>query len=145
MIVYLDIDGVIIPKGSDPNVISPDFAARLTRILDATGARIVVSSHRRRSPHAVRALLTASGVARDRFAADPFTALVLPDLDDDLSIRGQEIARHVQRNNVEAYVILDDCPCLPSQASLHVQTDDRRGLSDVDADVAINILRPIFS
>jgi hypothetical protein len=141
VLVYLDIDGVVIPAGQDPNTIAPAFAQRLRRILDATGAKLVVSSHRRQSRDGVLALLSASGFGQADLADDWATDLNCPDLDDDLSIRGQEIARHAARNQADRYVILDDCPCLPDQAWRHVQTDDRVGLTDGDVDVAINILK----
>lgn len=139
MFLYLDFDGVIIPDGHDLNSISFAAAARLRRILDATGAKIVVSSHRRISKPMVLNLLAAVGFTHHDFA-DNWTTPILLMPNPDSSVRGQEIGQHLVDNRPANYVILDDCPVLPSQAPKFVQTDPRKGLTDDDADKAIAIL-----
>ena len=119
MFLYLDIDGVAIPDGHDLNSISFAAAARLRKILDVTGAKIVVSSHRLTSKVSVLNLLTPSP---------------------DTSVRGQEIAQHLLDNRPQKYVIVDDCPVLQAQGKFFVQTDPRLGITDDDADRAISIL-----
>ena len=140
MLVYLDIDGVMIPVGQDPNIIPTAMSARLRTLLNATAAKLVISSHRRRSKDPLLALLAAAGFGVSDLAPFWSTDLNIPDLDDDHSIRGQEIACHVTRHEVRDYVILDDCPCLQAQASRQVQTIDRLGLVDADVEAAIKIL-----
>jgi hypothetical protein len=140
MIVYLDIDGVLIPDRASGSAINPVFASRLRRILDATGAKLVISSHRRRSL-AVVDLLGCAGFSQADLALVWFTPLTLADPDDDLSLRGQEIAAHVSSVAAREFVILDDCPVLASQAQRHVQTDPDVGLTDADVDQAIAILQ----
>lgn len=140
--LYLDIDGVAIPDRQDLNTISFAMAARLRRILDATNAKIVLSSHRRISKLTVLSLLSAAGFTRHDFADDWSTPFLLTPSPDS-SVRGQEIAQHLDHNHPAAFVILDDGPVLPSQANNFVQTDPSKGLTDDDADEAIAILNRI--
>jgi hypothetical protein len=141
MTIYLDIDGVMIPDRFPAGAaISPAFSARLRQILNATGAQLVVSSQRRRSTD-VLSLLAAAGFTSADLAADWRTPLQIIDADDDLSLRGQEIAAHSARAGVHDFVILDDCPVLASQADRHVQTDPAVGLTDADVGKAISILQ----
>lgn len=140
MLIYLDIDGVLIPSGTNAGQIHSSFADRLRKILDLTGAKIVVSSTRRRSPQNVKALLGSAGISDDDFASDWATDLVIPGLNDDLSIRGQEIAHHYDRVGPCPYVILDDFPVLTVQNEFHVQPFEQIGLTDNQADTAIDIL-----
>lgn len=142
MLVYLDIDGVMIPARQDPNFIPPDHAKRLRRILDQTGAKLVITSHRRVSRLGVLKLLLDAGFTeRDLSPAWSTDPIPSNEINDDLSIRGQEIAHHIARTQTDQYVILDDFPMLASQACRHVQPDENLGLTDVDADVAISILK----
>lgn len=139
-LIYLDIDGVMVPAGHYHHVIPDLIAARLRTILNSTHARIVVSSARRRT-NEVRGLLHTAGFSARDLAPDWRTRLSIPDFDFDLSIRGQEIADHVQTNRPGRYVILDDCPVLSDQAAHHVQPDEKIGLTDAHVDQAIAILK----
>jgi hypothetical protein len=140
--LYLDIDGVAIPDRRDSTTISFAMSARLRRILDATDAKIVLSSHRRISKLTVLSLLSAAGFTRHDFADDWATPFLLTP-SPDASVRGQEIAQHLDHNRPAAFAILDDCPVLPSQAKHFVQTDPNKGLTDDDADKAIAILNQV--
>ncbi len=137
--LYLDIDGVIIPNGRDPKSVPFAFAARLRRILDATGAKIVVSSHRRIAKFDVLNMLTAAGFTHHDFAPNWTTPHLLTP-SSDASIRGQEIAQHLLDNRPAKFVIVDDSPVLPSHAPHFVQPNPDVGLTDDDADLAIAIL-----
>lgn len=139
MFLYLDIDGVAIPDGHDLNSIPAAMATRLRRILDATDAKIVVSSHRRTSKVSVLSLLSAAGFTHRDFADNWSTPIMLMP-SPDASVRGQEIGQHLTDNRPRKFVILDDGPVLPSQAAQFVQTDARKGLTDADTDQAISIL-----
>jgi hypothetical protein len=139
MFAYLDIDGVAIPTTQRESAISIVFAARIRRILDATGAKIVVSSSRRRSAAGVLDLLRAADIDASDLADDWMTKLDL-DVDPDLPIRGQEIDEHHRRAGCPPYVILDDFPMLPHQRPHHVQPDAAVGLTDIDVVRAIAIL-----
>lgn len=140
MLLYLDIDGVAIPDGHDLNIIPAAFAARIRRILDATGAKLVVSSHRRISKMSVLNLLAAAGFTHRDFT-DNWATPVLLTPSPDSSVRGQEIDQHVVDNRPVRFAILDDSPVLSTQTAQFVQTDPRKGLTDDDADRAIAILK----
>src|SRR3546814_585140 len=137
---YLDIDGVAIPDRQADQSITFAMSNRLRRILDRTGAKLVISSHRRISKLTVLNLLSAAGFTRHDFADDWCTPFLLSP-SPNTSVRGQEIDQHLVHNRPAGFVILDDGPVLPSQAKNFVQTDPSKGLTDDDADKAIAILK----
>lgn len=142
MLVYLDIDGVLIPDRDSAAGIAPVMVDRVHQILDATGAQLVVSSHRRRSPATVLALLADAGLGDcELFGSAWSTPDSLPDLNDDLSVRGQEIQAHIDQHGVVDFVILDDCPVLPAHAARHIQPDPAIGLTDDHVAKAISLLQ----
>ncbi|AXK43916.1 HAD domain-containing protein [Erythrobacter aureus] len=143
MIIYLDIDGVLIPRKAHRDVIPARFAARLVRLLQSTRASLVITSTRRRSPDDLLSLLSNAGIARSALYQGPagwMTALDLDDLDDDLSIRGQEIADHIDRAQPARFVILDDFPVLAQHQPQHIQPDEDVGITDAHIDQAITLL-----
>lgn len=141
-VIYLDIDGVLIPDRADARSAAPAMTDRLQRLLNTTGAQVVVSSHRRRSFMEVVVTLSAFGLTPDHLlksaSSTPF--LAPRDLDDDLSVRGQEIQAHIDAHGIDQFVILDDMPVLAAHADRHVQPQPATGLTDVDIDRAISIL-----
>src|SRR3546814_6635916 len=68
LFLYLDIDGVAIPDRQADQSITFAMSNRLRRILDRTGAKLVISSHRRISKLTVLNLLSAAGFTRHDFA-----------------------------------------------------------------------------
>lgn len=127
MIIYLDIDGVLVPTGKAHDIIPDEQARRLRSLLRATGAKIVISSARRHSLAAILRLLGQAGIQQSTLysaGAGWRTPVDMDFADDDLSLRGQEIALHRLRSPKVPYVILDDVPVLPHQASYHVQPDE---------------------
>src|SRR3546814_2188153 len=70
LFLYLDIDGVAIPDRQADQSITFAMSNRLRRILDRTGAKLVISSHRRISKLTVLNLLSAAGFPRHDFADD---------------------------------------------------------------------------
>src|SRR3546814_2118843 len=70
LFLYLDIDGVAIPDRQAAQSITFAMSNRLRRILDRTGAKLVISSHRRTSKLTVLNLLSAAGFTRHDFADD---------------------------------------------------------------------------
>lgn len=140
LFLYLDIDGVAIPDRQADQSITFAMSNRLRRILDRTGAKLVISSHRRISKLTVLNLLSAAGFTRHDFADDWCTPFLLSP-SPNTSVRGQEIDQHLVHNRPAGFVILDDGPVLPSQAKNFVQTDPSKGLTDDDADKAIAILK----
>lgn len=142
-VIYLDIDGVLLPDVSPMLVDIPvAIAIDLHRIIAATGAAVVVSSQRRRSAIGVGMTLATAGVRDTHFHTGAWSTPFLSDdaLDDALSVRGQEIKAHADRFGVSNYVIIDDMPVLADQRDRHIQPDPRVGLTSDQADIAIAIL-----
>ena len=152
-IIFIDFDGPIIPVMSHRNRVSgkslsawPPCVAALNRITNATGAKIVVSSTWR-----------ADGITktRDRLKGWGVTAEVVgltPHLDREganglwQSVpRGLEIAEWIaryeeMREPIEAFVILDDDSDMEHLKPFLIQTPFEAGLTEADADRAIEML-----
>lgn len=143
MLIYLDIDGVLIPTGEPRDIVPGEQAHLLRSLVSATGAKIVISSARRRSLPGILRLIGQAGLHQSALYSDGAgwrTPLDMEFTDEELSLRGQEIALHRLRSPKIPYVILDDVPVLAHQASYHVQPDERIGLTDSDVARAIEIL-----
>jgi hypothetical protein len=125
--------------------IDPRAVERLNRIVDATGARIVISSSWR---HAF-SRDEISAMLRDRGFRHPDSVIdVTPSL---LAQRGEEVAkwlggldesRRLGGEGSDGYVILDDSTDFDSQELRDhmVLTDPEVGLTDSDVQRAIQIL-----
>lgn len=178
-IIFLDIDGVLNSVDWQPRrpkakattyelaawmrMIDPAAVARLQRVVDATGARVVVSSSWRTmlTLWEIQACLAEGGFRGELLG-------VTPDLSQahagspivTAPARWVEIAHWLEqahyfggdqggRRGVESYVILDDDDVLGcdvpgyvegGRLMTHVRTDFRVGLTDADADRAVAIL-----
>lgn len=156
LVLFLDVDGVLVHSGSlargrasgEPGgssffhaaTVDPDCALRLKRILDTTGAKIVVSSVWRRFDAQMiglhRAILNA-GYPNGRAVRALFAGST-PHLGED---RPAEIAAWLAAHpEVTRHVVLDDGP-IPG----HPQVEPRPnhfegGLLDSHADQAIRLL-----
>ena len=139
-VVFLDIDGVL----NNPNTrrgsilsLDPVCIANLNRITRETGARIVVSSTWRRFD-GINDILGHRGIIAE-------IIWITPDLDRD---RGSEIAEWLRYStrffDVSGVVILDDDNDMGRLSDHLVQTDPVIGLSDADADRAVQILSTQF-
>lgn len=134
MIVMLDIDGVLIPE--DAPGIDPRCAARVDRIVAATGAAIVLSSARR-----------AWGTLEQLGAWLAEGGLRTP-LHDRLPLSGRPVGELVLAW-MDAHpghwpvLCLDDCPRLVglSPAREHLVVDPVTGLTEDDVTEAIRRLR----
>lgn len=149
-IIFLDFDGVLNTEqyqaqlavtgrpGKDVwgPLFSPTAVANLRKILEATDARIVISSSWRyvhglgslRIMWDVRAL---PGAIQD---ALPCCAVNLS--------RGEEIACWLSRHNDSNYVIIDDLnDFMPSQYDRYVEVNPVTGITDADTQKAIAILK----
>lgn len=144
--IFLDIDGVMTSAASH-YYFDPDCMARLGRVLDATDARIVVSSSwkGRTVEETIRYLtdLKDPYVGGHPFPYTDKIVGVTRDwlvVDDDFT-RGKEIDAYLKWHSCLSYVILDDIyDFLPEQKDHLVWTRDRFGLTDEDAQLAIGIL-----
>src|SRR3546814_18220504 len=77
LFLYLAIDGVAIPDRQADQSITFAMSNRLRRILDRTGATLVISTHRRISKLPVLNLLSAAGFTRHDFADARCTPFLL--------------------------------------------------------------------
>ncbi len=163
-ILFLDIDGVLnterqhdhcVEKGIAPvdgfgYAFDPVAVANLKKIVDETGADIVISSSwkfwglstmqklwaRRDLPGQVIDI-TPNTVSDELLLSVDLSSMELP------AGKGSEIKEWLSDNGnpVSRYAILDDVPdMLPEQQSHFVQTDPRVGITEDDADKVISIL-----
>ena len=150
-IVFLDIDGVLNsldwrkrrgPRTYDAyhldywrHNIDPEAVVRLNSLLDATAARLVVSSSWRTmlTTQELQYTLTQRGFRFEIAGATPEICN---------GSRWQEIRSHLLRWPLcPEYVILDDDPLPDAPQRYLVQTDYSVGLTDVDVYRAIEILQ----
>lgn len=142
-IVFLDCDGVVSPFGGG-GFFSRPHMARVKKILDATGAKIVLSSSWRMSEFG-RSEVTKQLVANGM----PTFMACTPNLEG--RPRACEILEWVKDNkerlNIVNFVALDDinlaalAPDKPFFRKHAVCTDGKNGLTDEDAAAAIEMLR----
>lgn len=154
-VLFLDVDGVLnawhLPDGEshEGHPIHTQKVGRLQRILDETGAKVVLSSAWRHS-HTLEemdALLTARGWRGELVGSTPdvwvqdASGLWTASMDADIR-RGAEIRQWLEDHpEVTSYVILDDTDdMLPEQEERFVRTNPALGLTEADADEAIRIL-----
>lgn len=147
-ICFLDLDGVITTPSSK-YCLSPPHMDILGKILESTGAYIVISSSWRRYnlEQTINFITSRSNpfVGKNPF---PFVDRVIditkrlrPIKMSGYIHRGDEIQEWLDRHEVESYVILDDINnMLESQQSHLVLTDEIDGLTEKDVEKAIRIL-----
>ena len=162
-ILFLDIDGVLntdrhhdycVERGIAPvdgfgYAFDPEAVANLARIVDQTGADIVLSSSWKCwGLSAMQNMWANRGLPGKVVDVTPNDAsdemLLSVDLDMMLpAVKGSEIKEWLATNGsqVTHYAILDDLPdMLPEQETHFVQTDARVGITEADADSVIAIL-----
>lgn len=144
--VFLDIDGVV-TSGRSQYSFDEECLGRLGRILEATDARIVVtSSWKGQTVQETVGYLT--DVCDPLVAGHPFPfcdRIVGITADwpaiDDRHKRGKEVEAYLKTHSCASYVILDDGEgFLPGQMDHLVHTHDSVGISEEDVIRAIDIL-----
>ena len=161
-VIFLDIDGVLntkwwytqmdrnTPKDKYGYAFDPKAVANLRRIVEETGAIIVISSSwkcmglsQMEEMWDVRNLpgkivgITPNSVSDELLVNADIDSIEL------FHIRGEEIKEWLTRHgkHVSHYVIIDDMDnMLPEQQSVFVQTNPEVGLTEDDANKAIVIL-----
>lgn len=163
-VIFLDIDGVLNTERQHNRCVEAGLAyvdnfgyafdpvsvANLKRIVDETGADIVISSSWKfwglstmQKLWASRELpgkildVTPNNVSDEMLLSVDLNLMDLP------AGKGSEIKEWLSTNDsrVTGYAILDDLPdMLPEQQSHFVQTDPRIGITEDDADRVITIL-----
>lgn len=155
-IIFLDMDGVLNSQrylqsvgGMDGQTIDRGAVALLDKIIDSTGASVVISSSWRHMWHwqQMREILRAHGLRN-------FDAIIdqTPDSGEPWAARGQEVQEWLDLERerrvvspesvpVSGYVILDDNDGFTTEQLPHfVRTDANVGLTPRDAIKAISIL-----
>ncbi len=140
----LDLDGVVnshawfekmacdaLSRRPIHNMIDHDCVARLNRLLEISGADVVISSSWR-IPHSVEAIdsaLTFKGFRGNIIGATPHN----------MPPRGREIQRFMidRDRSVDHLVILDDDSDMGALAHRHVKTSWAVGLTDADVERAL--------
>ena len=146
-IIFLDFDGPIIPLQSHTTrrplerKAWPDAVAALNRITDTTGAKIVVSSNWRMDKILdMRKLLTGWGVTGEVIGMTPVRFQQVDKVWTSAP-RGREIGAYLKgRKDVESFVILDDDNDMERYEPYLIQTPFETGLTEKDADLAIDML-----
>jgi hypothetical protein len=151
-IIFLDIDGVLNSKKffcSDCAYAHPDdnldpyAIKKLNRIIDQTGAKVVISSSWRlgKSIAELDKILCRNGFKGDIIDKTE-------DLVSQRKTRGYEIRLWLDHHsNIESFVVIDDFyfPTFYKFDKNFVLTDYRVGLSERDADKCINILKTNYT
>lgn len=163
-VIFLDIDGVLNTERSTNMKVTmyefesaryafdqfdPEALANLNKIIEATDARVVISSNWRlacQDPYMENAL-------RDHFKANGFEGYIIgmtgienfSSAKGDMTWRGTEIKTWIDDHpkiKVESYVIIDDRnpPTFEKHPGKLVQTDPVMGIKEEDAEAAIKIL-----
>lgn len=162
-VIFLDIDGVLntgwwysqmdrnTPKDKYGYAFDPISVANLKKILDETGAEIVISSSWKSfGLTELEKMWQDRGLPGRLIGITPNTVsdelLLNADLDhmELFSIRGMEIKEWLDKHGkkVSHYVIIDDMDnMLPEQKSHFVQTNPEVGITDKNADEAIMMLK----
>ena len=142
VVVFLDVDGVLNRAGYRPDTsvglsswIEAELGARLTALVCATGAVVVMSSSWRlgRSLEALRAELRTAGV-------DVPLVDVTPDRPG--QPRWVEIDAWCSASQPTRFAIIDDEPDMGPLAPYHVRTRMLTGLDAAAADAARALLTP---
>lgn len=145
-IIFLDFDGVMLNRSSFAKCsgiyskAAPSCVAALNKITDATGAKIVVSSTWRLGLSLIelREHLKEWGVTADVIDRTPFLSYA--------AVRGHEITMWItsfKRDDIDSFVILDDEKDMGALLSRLVRTKFNDGLTEADADKAIELLSGI--
>ena len=152
--IFLYIDGVLNYEGyerltrSGTRFVDPVLIKRLKKIIDCTGAKVVLSSTWRRGINDMREGMPDTVDARDaeellaelgRYGIEIFDSTPvcgpIP--------RADEIKRYLdswEGEGIEKFVILDDFPLMYPYENCLICTDCFTGLSEDDVDAAIQLL-----
>ena len=150
-VVFLDLDGVVNNNRYDPETANiallPGCVEQLGRILERTGAKVVLSSSWRYLVHEGLMSLSEFEQMLGRHGAPGIQIIGLTPTDEQVRGRGNQIQAWLDDNaarwSVQSYVVLDDMDAAddfdPRQHPL-VRTNPNVGLTDKDADAAIAAL-----
>ena len=150
-VVFLDLDGVVNNGRYDPKAATyalvPGCVAQLGRILERTGAKVVLSSSWRYLVHEGLMSLSEFEQVLGHHGAPGIQIIGLTPTDEQVRGRGNQIQAWLDANGsglgIASYVVLDDMDAAdefdPRQHRL-VRTNPTVGLTDKDANAAIAAL-----
>lgn len=157
-VIFLDIDGVLNDNFTQSKIFGYDFVdddkvERLKTIIDATGAKVVLSSTWRDGwydwDEGLNTLSADMFIALEKklrdFGVELFDKTPMPTRS--RSRRGEEITYWLdhQNDNIEAFVILEDFENLfPCSEDHIVWTDPSEGLTEECMELAIDKLNKII-
>lgn len=140
--IFLDIDGVLNGTGflgKGLPTICPMAVANLNKVVEATGAAVVITSTWRDKIHNGQMSIAGFAFLLRTHGLD-CEIEGITERDDRLTDRGQQVSKFLRDNRrIEKYVVIDD---QDNGLSRHpfVKTDGRYGMSSKDADRCIEIL-----
>lgn len=142
-VIFLDIDGVLNSvesmtikhslKERHTDMPCKVYVRYLNKIIESTGAKLVISSTWRLGN-------TSWLLDMLLYALDCTGQVVGSTYHISGCTRGAEIKKFLEHNNVEKFVILDDDSDMEDLLPYLVQTSNKVGLTEEDADKAIDIL-----
>ena len=146
-VLFLDIDGVLNTTRSATHIrLDEERVLRLKRVLDQTGAYIVLSTFWRNFDDYIAYILSRYGVKERVIGATPGAThhskkSERSSADEaEYASRASEIHAWLREHPVSSYVILDDRLTASLSKERFVHTKTALGLTDADADEAIRIL-----
>jgi len=143
-VIFLDIDGVLNKQDglNGPDHIDSNMVLNLNNIINATGAKVVISSTWRCS--------MSQDQIQDHLNKFGFTGTIIGMTDDNNKARFTQISDWLDNNTVSDFIILDDMgvmdhllnmPSFKKLASKHFfQTDSLIGLTKDISDIIISRL-----
>jgi hypothetical protein len=152
-IIFLDVDGVLVTIGhlaarlTQEKIVNDICVKNLNRIIDETGAKIAISSAWRfNGLNEMRCILKFWGVKGEVIGATPDLSVLLTNGMYSGVPRINEIENFIEiygTDNIDSFVILDDLGNKP-MSDVHVHTKFQTGLTERDAERAIEILQTNF-
>lgn len=150
-IIFLDFDGVLThqksPRRNGLWWFDPACVERLNRLIDATGAKVVISSSWRigHSLQSMHQFLTEAGYRHGIIGVTPqWATTAAGNVTGGFSSRGAEIVSWLDRSKetrgIKSFIILDDDCDMIHLAPRLIQTNYQVGLQDKDVDKAIELL-----
>ena len=144
--IFLDFDGVLnsdayytkSKRAAKYGDIDPTLVARLNKLCEKTGAKVIISSSWRHdtSIQELRDILSNKG-----FAYPKRVIARTPDLGKE-AVRGYEILAHIEKTKMQgSFVILDDTPDMDGVEDCYVRTNPKTGMTMADVKKAITMLQ----
>ena len=148
-VLFLDIDGVLNTTRTATHIrLDEERVLRLKRVLDQTGASIVLSTFWRNFDHYIAYILSRHGIKERIIGTTPGAEHRSKNSERssadeaEYASRAHEIHAWLREHPVSSYVILDDRQTASDDElkQRFVHTKTALGLTDADADEAIRIL-----